>query len=94
MMDRSPQCYIPCFVKIGSLVPEKIFEEFFSIQGRGCHLGGSRDPDAANTLLFPLPKEAPHVYSPGAGADNLLGSNFLQNHKSSVKLVICCKFDL
>ena len=28
-----------------------------------------------------------HVYSPGAGADNPLGSNFHQDHKSSVKLV-------
>ena len=32
-----------------------------------------------------------HVYSPGAGADNPLGSEFLYNHKSFVTLVICCK---
>ena len=31
-----------------------------------------------------------HVYSPGAGADNLLGSEFL--YKPFVTLVICCKF--
>ena len=32
-----------------------------------------------------------HVYSPGAGADNLLGSEFLYK-KLFVTLVICCKF--
>ena len=40
MMDWSPQCYIQSFVEIGSPVPEKkIFEEFFTIYGRGGHLG-------------------------------------------------------
>ena len=38
-MGRSPQCYIPSFVEIGPLVPEKIFEGFFTIYGRGGHLG-------------------------------------------------------
>ena len=33
-----------------------------------------------------------HVYSPGAGADNPLGSEFLYKHKPFVTLVICCKF--
>ena len=34
-----------------------------------------------------------HVYSPGAGADNPLASIFFKkNIKSSVNLVICCKF--
>ena len=33
-----------------------------------------------------------HVYSPGAGADNSLGSNLFQKGNSSVNLVICCKF--
>ena len=33
-----------------------------------------------------------HVYSPGAGADNSLGSNLFQQRNSSVNLVICCKF--
>ena len=33
-----------------------------------------------------------HVYSPGAGADNPLGSEFLHKHKPFVTLVICCKF--
>ena len=33
-----------------------------------------------------------HVYSPGAGADNPLGSEFLFQHKPFDTLVICCKF--
>ena len=32
------------------------------------------------------------VYSPGAGADNPLGSKVLYQHKPFVTLVICCKF--
>ena len=41
------------------MVPEKIFEGFFTRYGRGT-LSMSFDPDAANKLLFPLPIEAPH----------------------------------
>ena len=33
-----------------------------------------------------------YVYSPRAGADNPLGSEFLYKHKPFVTLVICCKF--
>ena len=33
-----------------------------------------------------------HVYIPGAGTDNPLGSEFLYKHKPFVALVICCKF--
>ena len=33
-----------------------------------------------------------HVYSPGTGADNPLGSEFLYKHKPFVTLVICCMF--
>ena len=33
-----------------------------------------------------------HVYSPGEGGDNPLGSEFLHKHKPFVTLVICCKF--
>ena len=33
-----------------------------------------------------------HVYSPGTGANNPLGSEFLFQHKPFVTLVICCKF--
>ena len=33
-----------------------------------------------------------HVYSPGPGADNLLGSEFLYKHKPFVTLVIRSKF--
>ena len=40
MMGWSPQCYIPSFVEIGPLVPEKkIFDFFFTIYGRGGYLG-------------------------------------------------------
>ena len=33
-----------------------------------------------------------HVFSPGAGEDNPLGSKLYHKHKSPVNLVICCKF--
>ena len=33
-----------------------------------------------------------HVYSPRAGVDNPLGSEFLHKHKPFVTQVICCKF--
>ena len=33
-----------------------------------------------------------YVYSPGAGVDNSLGSEFLYKHNPFVTLVICCKF--
>ena len=40
MIGRSPQCYIPSFVEIGPSVKEKKnFEGFFTIYGRGGHLG-------------------------------------------------------
>ena len=40
MISWSPRCYIPSFVEIGPPVPEKkIFEGFFTIYGRGSHLG-------------------------------------------------------
>ena len=40
MKGRSPRCYIPSFVKIGPPVLEKkIFEGFFTIYGRGGHIG-------------------------------------------------------
>ena len=40
MMGWSPRCYIPSFVEICLLVPEKkIYEGFFTIYGRGGHLG-------------------------------------------------------
>ena len=38
MMDRSPRWYIPCFVEIGHLLPQKIFK-LFAINRRGGHLG-------------------------------------------------------
>ena len=40
MMGWSPRCYIPRFVEIGLPVPEKkILKGFFTIYGRGSHLG-------------------------------------------------------
>ena len=38
-MGLSLPCYIPSFVEICLPVPEKIFEGFFTIYGRGGHLG-------------------------------------------------------
>ena len=38
MMGWSPRCYIPTFVEIGPLVPEKILK-IFTIYGHGGHLG-------------------------------------------------------
>ena len=32
------------------------------------------------------------LYSPGVGADNPFGSEFLYKHKPFITLVICCKF--
>ena len=38
--QTSPKCYIPSFVRIGLPVHEKkIFEWFFTVYGRGGHLG-------------------------------------------------------
>ena len=39
MMGWSPGCYIPSYVEIRPLVPEKIFEGVFTVYGRGGHLG-------------------------------------------------------
>ena len=33
-----------------------------------------------------------HVYGPATGKDNPPGVKFVQKYKSSVYLVICCKF--
>ena len=40
MMGLSPRCYIPSYVEIGPLVPEKkIFYRVFTKDGRAGHLG-------------------------------------------------------
>ena len=57
MMGWRPQCYIPSFVKIGPPVLEKILKGFYQIWAWWQSL--SRDPDAANTIAFRIPKEAP-----------------------------------
>ena len=39
MMDLNLKCYIPSFVEIGPLVPEKTnFDGMFTIYGHGSHL--------------------------------------------------------
>ena len=59
MMGWSPRCYIPSFVKIGPPVLEKnILKGFYHIWA--WRPSSSCDPDAANKISFPLPKEAPH----------------------------------
>ena len=58
MMGRSPRCYIPSFMEIGQLVPEKNFEGFLPY--RAWQPSWPCDLDTANKLSFPLPKEAPH----------------------------------
>ena len=62
MMGWSPRCYIPSFVKICPPVLEKkIFEGFLPYMGDWAwRPSWSCDPDAANKISFPLPKEAPH----------------------------------
>ena len=39
MMGWGPRCYISSFVEISSLVQEKEILRFFSVYGRGGHLG-------------------------------------------------------
>ena len=46
------------FRKIGPTVLEKIFKGFYHIWA--WRPSWSCDPDAANKISFPLPKEAPH----------------------------------
>ena len=38
MMDPGPKCYIPKFMKIGPLFPEKKIFYFFTIYGNGGHV--------------------------------------------------------
>ena len=57
IMDLSPRCYITSFLEISP--PEKNFEGFYHITA--LRPSWSCDPDAANKLLFPLPKETPHT---------------------------------
>ena len=55
MMGRSPRCYIPSFVEIGLLVPEKMFDGFFTIYGHGGHLGHVIIIMVTN-FQFPIPE--------------------------------------
>ena len=59
MVGWISRCYIPSFVKIGlSVLVRNILKGFYHIWAWRPSL--SCDPDAANRLSFPLPKEAPH----------------------------------
>ena len=49
-------------------------------------------PFVASFKKISLKSDFIHVYSPGAGADNPLASEFLYKHKPFVTLLICCKF--
>ena len=43
-------------------------------------------------ILYIIFHDFKYAYSPGEGADNPLGSDFLYKHKPFVTLLICCKF--
>ena len=58
MIGRTRKCYILSFLEIDPLVPEKMFEWFLPLIGVAAIL--VLDPDATNTLPFPLHMEAPH----------------------------------
>ena len=59
MMGWSPWCHMPSLVKIGLPVLEKkIFEGVYHLWA--WWPSWSCDPDAANKISLPLPKEAPH----------------------------------
>ena len=45
-------------------------------------------------ILYTFFHDFIHVYSPGAGADNLLGMKFWCQQEHLVALVICCKFKI
>ena len=51
MMGTGPKCFIPKFMEIGPLLPEKTMLRVFTIYGRGGHLG-----HVTNIILkyFPL----------------------------------------
>ena len=60
MIGRRPRCYIPSFVGIGPLVPEKkIIKGFFTIYGRGGHLGHMIQMARTN-FRSPYPR-LPHI---------------------------------
>ena len=69
MMGWSPRCYIPSFVEISLPVLEKkIFEGFFTIYGRGGHLGhvtrpkiNQRTNGPVNAHLISWPSKAQNI---------------------------------
>ena len=57
-----------------------------------CLLQVSKKISLKSDILYIIFHVFIHVYSPGAGADIPLGSEFLYKHKPFVTLVICSKF--
>ena len=58
MIGLSPQCYIPSFMTIGLLVPEKIFEEFLPYMGMVAIWSCDVDPREQTFVLHSM--DAPH----------------------------------
>ena len=60
-----------------------------------CHFGHLlqvSDKSLWSLIIYKFSHDFIHVYSPGTGADNPLGTKFLCQQESLVTLVICCKF--
>ena len=74
IMDWSPRCYITSFLEI-SPPEKKNFEGFYHITA--WRPSWSCDPDAANKLLFPLPKDTPHTIF-GLISHGVSGENFFE----------------
>ena len=72
-MDWSPRCYITSFLEISPL-EKKNFEGFYHITT----WRPSCDPDAANKLSFPLPKDTPHTIF-GLISQVVSEENFFEN---------------
>ena len=75
IMDWSPGCYITSFLEI-SPPEKKSFEGFYHITA--LRPSWSSDPDAANKLSFPIPKETPYTIF-GLISQAVSEENFLKN---------------
>ena len=75
IMDWSPRCYITSFLEISS--PEKKDSDgFYHITAWPPSF--PCDPDAANKLSFPLPKDSPHTIF-GLISQEVTEENFFEN---------------
>ena len=74
-MDWSPRCNIPRFLEI-SPPEKKNFEGLYHITA--WRPSWSCDPDAANKLSFPLPRETPHTIF-GLISQAVSEENFFEN---------------